>query len=253
MTDYLMLTLYSPMAAMGDIAVGERRASSSVPSKSAILGLVAAALGIDRADTDKHVALEKCYGFGVLVNEPGRPLDDYHTIQTASQSEIRKWSKTAGHPPETRKQLLEAESLETILSTRGYRTDALYTATLWAKEPAPFTLEDIKSAILEPHYTLYFGRKACPFSLPLCPEIISDADTPGKAFRKYIESKNMREIYALINSEHHDGNLIWHADAEAIPEEDKLYTIQRRDRIVNRTIWQFLPREEAVAQLPKDE
>ena len=49
--DYLVFRLYGPMCSWGDIAVGEVRPSTVHPSKSAILGLIAAALGVKRPDT----------------------------------------------------------------------------------------------------------------------------------------------------------------------------------------------------------
>ena len=46
MTDYLLLRLYGPLASWGEIAVGESRHSAVQPSRSALLGLLGAALGI---------------------------------------------------------------------------------------------------------------------------------------------------------------------------------------------------------------
>jgi len=58
MTAFLLASLYAPMASWGEITVGERRTSWDRPSRSAILGLVAAALGIEREDQDGHDALD---------------------------------------------------------------------------------------------------------------------------------------------------------------------------------------------------
>ena len=51
MRDYLVFQLYGQLASWGDIAVGETRPSALTPTKSAILGLVAAALRLKRPDT----------------------------------------------------------------------------------------------------------------------------------------------------------------------------------------------------------
>src|SRR5215470_15857056 len=93
--DYLVFRLYGPMGSWGDIAVGEVRPSTVHPSKSAILGLIAAALGIKRPNTTRddtersalevaHGALAQGYGFAVCVDAPGVPLVDYHTAQVPS-------------------------------------------------------------------------------------------------------------------------------------------------------------------------
>ena len=56
---FLLFTLYAPMGSFGEIAVGERRMSWARPGRSAILGLVAAAQGVDRADEATMVKLVK--------------------------------------------------------------------------------------------------------------------------------------------------------------------------------------------------
>ena len=53
MRDYLVMRLYAPLASWGEIAVGEVRHSANYPSKSALLGLLGAALGV-RRDDDAH-------------------------------------------------------------------------------------------------------------------------------------------------------------------------------------------------------
>ena len=42
MPAFLLFSLWAPLAAMGDVAVGERRTGLERPGKSAVLGLVAA-------------------------------------------------------------------------------------------------------------------------------------------------------------------------------------------------------------------
>ena len=57
------------------------RPSTAHPSKSAVMGLVAAALGVRR---DQEVELSKLtegYGMAVRVDRFGKPVKDYHTIQ----------------------------------------------------------------------------------------------------------------------------------------------------------------------------
>ena len=57
MARFLTLTFAAPLASFGAIAVGERRPSWDRPGKSAALGLIAGALGLDRSDEDAHRAL----------------------------------------------------------------------------------------------------------------------------------------------------------------------------------------------------
>lgn len=175
----LLFTLYAPLASWGEIAMGEQRGSWTFPSRSAVLGLVAAALGLTREDAEGHAALDKGYGFAVRLDAPGLPLSDYHTTQTMAQSLLKK------QKPATRRDLLAAGDPETILSRRGYRADALATAALWDAlpdgKPARWTLETLAAHLRAPVFTLYAGRKSNPLGLPLKPKIL-EAKTLAAAF-----------------------------------------------------------------------
>ncbi|WP_279385297.1 CRISPR-associated protein Cas5 [Methanosarcina barkeri] len=53
------------------MAVGTHRPSYDHPSKSSVMGLLAAAIGIRRSEDGKHKKLAEAYNFAVLVNYPG--------------------------------------------------------------------------------------------------------------------------------------------------------------------------------------
>jgi len=160
MKKYLIFRLYGPMASWGKIAIGESRHSDAYPSKSAIMGLVAAALGIRRTEDAMLQQLVNSCGFGVKVVSTGTFLQDYHTTQVPpAQRNVRHY---------TRYEELKSSRLGTILSTREYRCDALSIAALWSlTDNMPFSLEQIAEALKYPKFTLYLGRKSCPLSLPV--------------------------------------------------------------------------------------
>jgi len=89
MKNYLLFRLYGPLVSWGDIAVGVNRPSYDHPSKSAIMGLIAAALGIRRDEEEKHRELSELYNFAVAVYSSGTFLRDYHTVQIPSVSAIK--------------------------------------------------------------------------------------------------------------------------------------------------------------------
>lgn len=145
MRDYLVFQLYGPLLSWGDIAVGETRPSALTPSKSAVLGLVAAALGIKRPDTvadetermaceKRHAELAQGYGLGIFVQVLGSPLSDYHTAQVPSSGAGRNRKVF----PTRRDELtwLPRAELNTILSRREYRQDAYAACALWRRESA---------------------------------------------------------------------------------------------------------------------
>src|ERR1700732_2783783 len=124
MPEFLTFALAAPIAAMGDLAVGERRGSWDRPGRSAVLGLIAACLGLDREDEAAHAALETGYGLALRRERIGPLLADYHTAQVPPRQRGRQFA--------TRAEELAANNLETILSRRDYRCDLLVLAALWS-------------------------------------------------------------------------------------------------------------------------
>ena len=177
MSDYLVFQLYGPMASWGDIAVGETRRSALQPSKSAVLGLLAAALGINRADDTLHAAMADAYGFAVKVLSSGSLLVDYHTVQVPPQKRNTVFR--------TRKDELAAEKLGTLLSNREYRCDTACIVAIWiAQENAPFSFGELQTALNRPKFIPYLGRKSCPLAIPMNPEI-----KPFDTLKKALDSR----------------------------------------------------------------
>lgn len=236
MTAFLVFQLYGPFAAWGDVAVGERRPSQERPGRSAVLGLVAGALGIDRADDDGHAALDAGLGLAVWVRALGRPLRDYHTAQAGPTRRKRVY--------ETRRQELASEDLSTIVSTRDYRVDAHALAALHPRAGLRWPLDTMADALRSPHFMPCLGRRACPPALPFAPRVVA-AETALAAFRAY-----MAESPAVPIPLHDDtmAHLYWDADIPAglAPER----TLIRRDAPGSRRRRQFRERDECTAAVP---
>ena len=79
--EHLTFRLYGPMASWGEIAVGESRHTDYYPSKSAIIGLLGAALGLRREEEEAHQNLANAYLQATKVLRSGQLLKDYHTAQ----------------------------------------------------------------------------------------------------------------------------------------------------------------------------
>lgn len=167
----LMLTLHAPLASYGDTAMGRRRTSWTRPARSAVIGMVAAALGIDREDHDSLAALTSGLGYAVRTDATGASMTDYHTAAVGQGREAQN--------ARTRRYELAGEA-KTIPSHREYREDSLHTVALW-DQGSPWSLDQIAEAIRHPHWIIYIGRRACVPSLPLNPEII-EAETLREAF-----------------------------------------------------------------------
>ncbi|WP_201583367.1 type I-E CRISPR-associated protein Cas5/CasD [Psychrobacter jeotgali] len=170
--DYLVMRLYAPISSWGTLAVGEDRPTVNYPTRSAVLGLLSAALGIKRSETQKLKDLANSIGIASKTYSEGTILRDYHTIQTPTAGKGVKFF--------TRKQELQSAKVETILSSRDYREDGLWVVAIWLKANAnssmleyQFDLQQLQQALKYPKFTLYLGRKSCPLSLPLSPQIVT--------------------------------------------------------------------------------
>ena len=170
--DYLVMRLYAPISSWGTLAVGEDRPTVNYPTRSAVLGLLGAALGIRRSETQKLKDLADSIDIASKTYSEGTILRDYHTIQTPTTSKGVNFF--------TRKQELQSVKVETILSSRDYREDGLWVVAIWLKPEVEnsnleykFELQQLQQALKYPKFTLYLGRKSCPLSLPLSPQIIT--------------------------------------------------------------------------------
>lgn len=230
MQTFLIFTLYGPMASWGDTAVGEYRPSFSCPSKSAVLGLVAAALGIDRTDDATLARLNEEIGFGARLDAEGKLERDYHTIQVPPR---RK-----GITFRTRRAELLNESLYTILSSRDYRIESRSTIALWqAVNVASFDLTSLEAALRQPHYIPYLGRKSCPLALPMQPAI-TDAPSLRAAFDLYTPP-----LPGLFDQTA-NANFIWERLSPDEAGMSPSMEVKRRDQLISRSRWQFTDRDE---------
>jgi CRISPR system Cascade subunit CasD len=167
MRSFLLFRLYGPMASWGEVAVGEVRSSALHPTRSALLGLLGAALGLRRGDDPAFTALGRTLRFAVLVESAGVPVTDYHTSQVMPLKRGRIVLTRADQLRERR------HALATILSRRDYRCDAVYDVAAWHEGPDPaYDLHRLASSLERPVFTLYLGRKSCPLALPLQPRIV---------------------------------------------------------------------------------
>jgi CRISPR system Cascade subunit CasD len=237
MPEFLTFALYAPIASFGAPAVGERRGSFDRPARSAILGLIGACLGLDRAGDAAQAALTQGYGLAVRAEAPGVLLADYHTAQMPPARRGRRFATRAAE--------LAVEDLSTVLSRRDYRSDAWHLAALWALEGAHWPLSALAEAMARPAFTPSLGRKSCPLGLPLAPAI-GNADTPVAALAVRAETgpeRLWRDTLGIAAA----GAAIVAMDANDWSAGlATLRTERRRDAPLSRRRWQFALRDEII-------
>ena len=151
---YLSLLLTSPMQSWGYQSKFDQRTTLSHPTRSGVIGLICAALGIDRGD-DVNLARLNEIELTTLVLKSGNRYVDFHTVgggwdkKTNSQRICRKASGSAG---------------DTVISRRHYVCDAKFGVIVSGNEKL---LNEIALALKNPKWGLWLGRKACIPSEPI--------------------------------------------------------------------------------------
>jgi CRISPR system Cascade subunit CasD len=242
--DYLVFRLYGPLASWGEIAVGGERRSATHPGRSAIIGLLAAAAGIDRHDTVRQMKMSESYGVAVKLISAGGILKDYHTAQTPKAER-----KVVHH---TRKSELSvpAGRLNTVLSSREYRTDALAVVAVWVKDDDPlFSLDELEHYLKEPTYHLYLGRKSCPLAVPLEPQK-QQGETLRSVFDNALFSPLICNMPDSAWAEKRETSFFHREDScyfwekHPAPGMAETQIVERYDQPISRIQWQFVPRQE---------
>lgn len=234
---FLVFQLVAPLAAWGDVAVGQHRGSRDAPGESTLVGLLAAALGVRRDDEAAHAALRDGYAFAVGTIDPGALLRDYHTAQVPSRSDLK------GRPQRTRRDELSVpkHQLNTILSTRDHRQGGEWVVAVQALPAAPHELAALEGALREPRFVLYLGRKSCPPAAPLAP-IVVDADSAHAAICAWLQAQgSSAALRSLAWGERSTAGIAPHL------------SVPRKDRLIRRRGWLFGDRTEHIALLTEGE
>ena len=141
----LVLLLSGPMQSWGDSSRFTRRLTRHEPTKSGVVGLLAAALGRFREEpVDDLAQLE----FAVRIDQPGKIIRDFQTERPEGK----------GARP---------------LSHRFYLCDAKFTVALGGHADM---LRELKDALAAPKWPLYLGRRSCPPDQPLFLRLAEDED-----------------------------------------------------------------------------
>ena len=138
----LLLRLAGPLQSWGVDSKYTRRMAGTEPSKSGVVGMLAAARGIDRADELPEDLLQ--LRFGVRSDQPGTVIRDFQTA-------------------------VHENGTSMPLSERYYLSDAMFLAVI---ESDTATLEALRDSLMRPRFALYLGRRACPPVQPLVQGIV---------------------------------------------------------------------------------
>lgn len=134
----LLLRLAAPLQAWGSSSKFIVRSTEREPTKSGVIGMIAAAMGIQRNDDAKKLAPLAQLRFGVRADKEGILLKDFHMVHGYKIADVTE---------------------------RYYLSDAVFLAVLECDDKK--LLEEIAAALQKPVYPLYLGRKSCQPTLPV--------------------------------------------------------------------------------------
>lgn len=196
----LTIKLTAPLQSYGNAATFERRTTNTYPSKSAVIGMIAAALGYQQ--TDSRIVTLNELSFAVRIDQVGRHLTDFQTVE---------WKKNV------RK-----------VTYRDYLQDAVFVVAI-GSENDPL-IDNIEWALRHPRFQLFLGRRANVPAGVLQLQVFADA-TPITVLQKmtwqaapWYRKRHQRPVLDILA----DADLL--AGHQSILVSDRVVSFDQRDR-----------------------
>ena len=163
------------MAAYGLQTFDVQRRVNHFPTRSAVMGLLGAAKGIQRTQHDQLFELSQELKIAVQVQQQGQKIVDYHTVQNyrSPMGKIQQGTKP---------------------TYREYWCDTKFNFAISAHKSI---IEDLEEHVKTPVFTLFQGRKSCPLTRPLYNSIV-EAKNPAMALMAL--EKGL--VYSDVTAEH---------------------------------------------------
>ena len=135
----ILLKFSGPLQSWGTSSHFETRHTDLYPSKSAVIGMIAAAFGYRREETEKIKAFDSLL-FGVRTDQFGNIRADFQNAHKLKKPEL---------------------TVETNYVTKRYYLDDSVFLVAIGHENSSF-IDEIASALKHPYFGLYMGRRSCP-------------------------------------------------------------------------------------------
>lgn len=186
----LLLRLAAPLQSWGKGSKFEIRTTEKMPTKSGVIGMLAASLGLGRnADLSKLKGLK----FGVRADREGENIVDFHMVHGEKSSYV---------------------------TYRHYLSDAVFLAGL---EGDRSFLEELQTALQNPCFPLFLGRRSCPPTLPI---VVGIRDLPLKTAlceESSIAEKHENMLRVQIETDAPDAGLIQDVPISFDPGSRRMY------------------------------
>lgn len=194
----LTINLEAPLQSYGNPVSFSRRTTSYFPSKSAVIGMLAAAMGFHRED--QQILELNSLSFAIRIDQPGQTLSDFQTVEWKSG---------------TRK-----------ITYRDYLQDAIFVVAISSEDNQ--LIDTLYSALKHPKFQLFLGRRSNPPAGPLKLQIFTDKG-PIEVL-KSLKWQASRWYCKKIRSNKVSIEII--ADANLLPDR-KSYNSMIKDQVIS--------------------
>lgn len=164
----ILLKFSGPLQSWGTSSKFNDRETDLYPSKSAVVGIIAASFGYGRDEDDKIQKINEI-DFGVRIDDQGRLLKDFQIVATYKNGKLDK----------------------NFVTNRYYIEDATFLCAI-SHEDDKF-VEDIYNALKSPFWQGYMGRKSCPLPYDFLIGIYDDNIVNLLEKHKYLGSKSSKK------------------------------------------------------------
>lgn len=203
----ILLKFSAPLQSWGANSHFEVRHTDFYPSKSAVIGLIAASLGYRRNEDEKILKLNEI-DFAVRIDEQGSLLRDYQIAQKFKDEDIIE---------------------RTYVTNRYYLEDAVFVVAISHMDDT--FMENIFQSLNNPYFQQFLGRKSTPINYDF---LLSITDCSLlEALKK--ERWHARDFYKTrlkkekVNLEIYcDNNLV--GENSRIMRKDKVVSFSQKNR-----------------------
>ncbi|MFO0906321.1 MAG: type I-E CRISPR-associated protein Cas5/CasD [Pirellulales bacterium] len=212
-TKYIALRLQGPLQSWGVDSQYSRRNTDLMPTKSAVAGMCCAALGFARGSETEATFLLKfaevrmtAIAIPRVVGRKGRVgadtelavrrLQDYHTVQNTRKA--------------------DGGLKDCHITYRQYLADASFGVIL---EGASVVLEEVASALADPKWGLWLGRKSC---IPSAPILAGLRNTREEALQLLLGKEPLESFTR------HEEAASFSEGTDAIPDQPISFASERR-------------------------
>lgn len=193
----VLLKFSGPLQSWGTNSHFETRHTDTHPSKSGVIGMIAAGLGYRRDANDKLNRLNSL-NFAVRIDQAGRIVRDYHTAKKYKEN---------------------GELDRTYVTNRYYLQDAVFIVALSSNDDE--LINDVKKAVTNPYFPIFLGRRSLPPTADLFLGIVNgDAVTALKEYpwqaAVWYQKKNSRKLQIFADDALLKGRSVHIRNDEAI-------------------------------------